>query len=40
MILLFVWEIDIIMTTESKLHTNYSDFWDNFYFALPMFERR
>ena len=40
MILLFVWEIDIIMTTESKLHGQYTDFLDNFYFGLPMFERR
>lgn len=40
MILMFVWEIDLIMTTESRLHGNYTDFLDNYYFAFPMFERR
>ena len=38
--ILTIWEIDLIMTTESRLHRNYSDFLDNYYFAFPMFERR
>lgn len=40
MILLFVWEIDLIMSAESRLHSGYTDFLDRIYPAFPIFERR
>lgn len=40
MILLFIWEVDLIITTESRLHHSQTDFVDYLYSAFPIFERR
>jgi hypothetical protein len=37
MVLLFVWELDLIMSAETRLHTNHTDFLDNIYTAFPIF---
>ncbi len=37
MILLFIWEIDLILNTEKHLHSHGPDFLDKIYFAFPMF---
>lgn len=40
MIILLLWEIDLILSTESKLHHFSTDILDEFYLAFPIFERR
>ena len=40
MIVLFIWEVDLIITTESRLHLHASDPVDLIYQAFPVFERR
>ena len=40
MIVLFIWEVDLIITTESRLHSQASDPLDMVYTAFPVFERR
>jgi hypothetical protein len=40
MIILFLWEVDLIVTTESRLHISRPDLLDYIYFAFPIFERR
>jgi hypothetical protein len=40
MILLFIWEVDLIISTESRMNNNQPDFIDFFYTAFPIFERR
>lgn len=37
MILLFIWEVDLIVTTESRLDKNSPDWLDYIYFAFPIF---
>lgn len=40
MILLFIWEVDLIINTESRLSNNGPDLLDYIYTAFPIFERR
>lgn len=40
MILLFIWEVDLIITTESRLQASGPDLLDYLYSAFPVFERR
>lgn len=40
MILLFIWEVDLIINTESRLANNGPDMLDYVYKAFPVFERR
>lgn len=37
MIMLFIWEVDLIITTESRLNNHYSDWLDYIYNAFPIF---
>lgn len=37
MILLFIWEVDLIISTESRLHSTGPDFLDYIYSAFPIF---
>lgn len=39
MILMFLWEVEIIMKTETRIH-QHTDSLDTIYTAFPMFERR
>jgi len=39
MILLFLWEVELIMKTETRIHSH-TDLLDNIYNAFPVFERR
>lgn len=40
MILLFIWEVDLIICTESRFTSNEPDYIDYVYTAFPYFERR
>lgn len=40
MIMLFIWEVDLIITTESRLLHSGPDLLDYVYSAFPVFERR
>lgn len=35
--MLFIWEVDLIVTTESRLNSHYSDWLDYIYTAFPIF---
>ena len=39
MILLFLWEVELIMKTETRMN-HYTDFLDNFYTSFSILERR
>ena len=39
MILLFLWEVELVLSTESRMHHS-TDVFDFFYTAFPIFERR
>lgn len=40
MILLFIWEVDLIISTEARLSSNDVDYLDYIYVSFPIFERR
>jgi len=40
MILLFIWEVDLIISTESRFNIHSVDFIDYIYKNFPIFERR
>lgn len=40
MILLFIWEVDLIISTESRLNYHDVDYLDYVYKSFPIFERR
>ena len=37
MIMLFIWEVDLIITTESRLNSSHTDLLDYVYTAFPIF---
>ena len=40
MILLFLWEVDLIISAESRLNTHTVDYIEKIYKNFPIFERR